>query len=553
MTERPDELERLKAALQGATPEPDPAARARALQAARSAFQAQGSALEARPKRNRPHWAVRLFGGWTMHLPTLRQTFYGGASLAVITLAFVLLQDPAILDPRSEPAMLDEKPEPKPADEAAMAPAADQLTAHEIRERIEEHRRAMQAQEAEQATRVLRRVSPHDVARQLEFAGERSAPVAPSARLIAPAPPDRVVPPEPDRDRFEGRDPNPLKVTVEEPVSTFSIDVDTASYAWLRRSLADGRMPAPEAVRVEELVNYFPYAYPAPESRDEPFATAVTVMPTPWNQGTKLLHIGIRGFDLPAGERPNANLVFLIDTSGSMNEPDKLPLLLDAFRLLLGGLRPEDQVAIVAYAGTAGVVLEPTAAAERTKILAALERLHAGGGTAGGEGILAAYALAETMRAEGETTRVILATDGDFNIGISDDAALTRLIEQKRDTGVFLSVLGFGQGNYNDALMQRLAQNGNGQAAYIDSLAEARKVLVEGVTGALVTIARDVKIQVEFNPATIAEYRLIGYETRALAREDFANDRVDAGEIGAGHTVTALYEITPVGSTARLT
>jgi Ca-activated chloride channel family protein len=276
-------------------------------------------------------------------------------------------------------------------------------------------------------------------------------------------------------------------------------------------------------------------------------------MPTPWNAGTKLLHVGIRGFDLPAAERPDANIVLLIDTSGSMDAPDKLPLLLDAFRLLLGELRPDDRVAIVAYAGSAGVVLEPTPAAERATILAALDRLSAGGSTAGGEGILAAYAMAERMQREGATTRILLATDGDFNVGVSDPEELTRLIARKREGGVFLSVLGFGEGNYNDALMQRLAQNGNGQAAYIDTLSEARKVLVEGVAGAIFPIAKDVKIQVEFNPATVAEYRLLGYETRALAREDFANDRVDAGEIGAGHTVTAIYEITPVGSTARLT
>ena len=353
------------------------------------------------------------------------------------------------------------------------------------------------------------------------------------------------------RDQFAAFDPNPVKVVAEEPVSTFSIDVDTASYAFMRASLNQGVLPQPDAVRVEELINYFPYDYAPPASRETPFATHVSLLPTPWNDATRLLHIGIKGYALTPEVRPPANLVFLIDSSGSMDAPNKLPLLVNSLKLLLGALAPEDTVAIVTYAGWAGTVLAPTPVAERGTIVAALENLDAGGSTAGAEGIRQAYLLAEQHFVEDGVNRVILATDGDFNVGITDPEELEGYIARKRVGGIFLSVLGFGMGNYNDALMQRLAQNGNGTAAYIDTLSEARKVLVEEATSTLFPIARDVKIQVEFNPALVSEYRLIGYETRMLNREDFRNDKVDAGEIGAGHTVTALYEVTPVGSGAE--
>ncbi|MEM9426615.1 MAG: von Willebrand factor type A domain-containing protein, partial [Pseudomonadota bacterium] len=310
-----------------------------------------------------------------------------------------------------------------------------------------------------------------------------------------------------------------------------------------------GRLPRRDAVRVEEMVNYFPYAYPTPDGA-HPFEPTVSVVPTPWNNGTRLVHLGIQG-EMPAiDDRPPLNLVFLIDTSGSMQDANKLPLLKQSFRLMLSELRPEDEVSIVTYAGSAGQVLKPTRAAERATILAALDRLEAGGSTAGQQGLQQAYQVAEGMAGDGEVTRVILATDGDFNVGLSDPEALKDFIADKRESGTYLSVLGFGRGNLDDATMQALAQNGNGQAAYIDTLSEARKVLVDQLTGALFPIANDVKIQVEFNPAAIAEYRLIGYETRALNREDFNNDRVDAGDIGAGHRVTAIYEVTPVGSDA---
>ena len=373
------------------------------------------------------------------------------------------------------------------------------------------------------------------------------APTADNEFAVIIEPP--VITPETDTEDFANAPENTLKVTTEEPVSTFSIDVDTASYGVVRQSLMSGHLPPSEAVRVEEMINYFPYAYPAPEGSD-PFQPTITVAPTPWNPGTNLVHIGIQG-TLPAIEdRPPLNLVFLIDTSGSMQDTNKLPLLKQSFRLMLSELRPEDEVSIVTYAGSAGQVLEPTRAGERQTILAALDRLAAGGSTAGQAGLQQAYQVAEAMSAEGEVTRVLLATDGDFNVGLSDPEALKDFIAKKRDTGTYLSVLGFGRGNLDDATMQSLAQNGNGQAAYIDTLSEARKVLVDQLTGALFPIANDVKIQVEFNPAQVAEYRLIGYETRALNREDFNNDRVDAGDIGAGHRVTAIYEVTPVGSDA---
>ena len=346
------------------------------------------------------------------------------------------------------------------------------------------------------------------------------------------------------RVRFTKFSSNPVKLVTEEPMSTFSVDADTASYAFIRANLNEGYFPPKDVVRTEELINYFAYDYAPPETRDQPFAAHVSLMPAPWNDASRLMHIGIKGFELDHSEVPPANLVFLIDTSGSMDQPNKLPLLIRSFKLLLSALAPDDRVAIVTYAGSAGVVLEPTPVSERSKILDRLERLYAGGSTAGGDGIRLAYRLAEQHMVSDGINRVILATDGDFNVGITDVDELEEFISRKRSSGVFLSVLGFGMDNYNDDLMQHLAQNGNGNAAYIDSISEARKVFVEQVTSTLVPIAKDVKIQVEFNPATVSEYRLIGYETRMLEREDFRNDKVDAGEVGAGHTVTAIYELT---------
>ena len=382
-------------------------------------------------------------------------------------------------------------------------------------------------------------------------AAQSRALQAPSGGLAATswAVTDDIARPAPEnRDQFANADANPVKLVAEEPVSTFSIDVDTASMSIVRRSIMAGALPPKEAVRTEELINYFPYNYPAPTG-DTPFRTTATVMDAPWAEGRKLVHIGIRGA-LPAAP-VQSNFTFLIDTSGSMRAQDKLPLLIASLRLLLNDLGPDDSIAIVTYAGAAGTVLEPTKVADRAKILSALDKLAAGGGTAGAAGLTQAYRLATENFDETATNRVILATDGDFNIGASSPEALEDLIADQRESGVYLSVLGFGRGNLNDNLMQTLAQTGNGQAAYIDTLAEARKVLVEE-RSALHPIANDVKIQVEFNPAAVSDYRLIGYETRALAREDFNNDKVDAGEIGAGHRVTAIYEVTPVGGPVRI-
>lgn len=362
----------------------------------------------------------------------------------------------------------------------------------------------------------------------------------------------RSAPPPPayhdvGRDKFTPTPENPFKIVRDEPVSTFSLDVDTASYSFVRASLSRNTLPQPAAVRTEELVNYFPYDYAAPNSADAPFTSNIVVFPSPWSPGRQIVRIGVRGYALQHEQRPRANLVFLIDTSGSMNEPNKLPLVKQSLKMLVDQLDENDTVAIVTYAGYAGTALAPTSANNKVKIKAVIDGLGAGGGTAGAEGIRQAYTLAEQNLDPKGTNRVILATDGDFNIGITDNNELKGYIERERDKGVFLSVLGFGMGNYNDALMQTLAQNGNGTAAYVDTISEARKALVDQSGGTLFTIAKDVKVQVEFNPLVVSEYRLIGYETRMLNREDFNNDKVDAGDVGSGQTVTAIYEITPVG------
>ena len=349
------------------------------------------------------------------------------------------------------------------------------------------------------------------------------------------------------RDKFTTVAENAFKIVREEPVSTFSIDVDTASYAWVRASLNENTLPQPASVRTEELINYFPYDYAVPSRTDQPFSTNVSVMPSPWSVGRKLVRIGIKGYSVQRATRPSANLVFLIDTSGSMQEPNKLPLVKQSLEMLLDELSPTDTVSIVTYAGDAGTALEPTPASQKAKIRSVIDGLGAGGSTAGAEGIRQAYNLAEANFDSKGVNRVILATDGDFNVGITNQEELKGYIERERGKGVFLSVLGFGMGNYNDALMQTLAQNGNGTAAYIDTLNEARKTLVEESSSTLFPIAKDVKIQVEFNPAAVSEYRLIGYETRLLNRDDFNNDKVDAGDVSSGQSVTALYEVTPTG------
>jgi Ca-activated chloride channel homolog len=339
---------------------------------------------------------------------------------------------------------------------------------------------------------------------------------------------------------------NPFLEARANPLSTFSIDVDAASYANVRRFLAGNQLPPADAVRIEELINYFDYDYPRPQG-DAPFSIATEVAATPWNAKTKLVHVGLQGAAIETAKLPAANLVFLLDVSGSMESPDKLPLVKRAMRLLVSQLRPQDRVAMAVYAGAAGLVLPSTPGSDKAAILEALDRLQAGGSTAGAEGIVLAYETARKNFIAGGNNRIVLCTDGDFNVGVSSDGELVRLVEEKREGGIFLSVLGFGTGNYKDAKMEQLADKGNGNYAYIDNVREARKVLVEEMGGTLVTIAKDVKLQVEFNPAKVEAYRLIGYENRVLRNEDFNDDAKDAGELGAGHSVTALYEVVPAG------
>mgnify|MGYP001066247494 CR=1 FL=1 len=340
---------------------------------------------------------------------------------------------------------------------------------------------------------------------------------------------------------------NNFEEVTKSPLSTFSIDVDAASYSNARRFINGGSLPPANAVRIEEFVNYFSYDYPQPTNQD-PFSINTEIAKCPWNQDHFLVHIGLQGKKIDFGQLPPNNLVFLLDVSGSMNAPNKLPLLKKAIKMLSDEMRPIDKVAIVVYAGAAGLVLPPTPFSQKETILAAINKLNAGGSTAGGEGIELAYKVAQNNFIKNGNNRIILATDGDFNIGSSSDADMVKLIEEKRKSGVYLTVLGFGMGNYKDSKMELLADKGNGNYAYIDSELEAKKVLVNEIGATLYTIAKDVKIQVEFNPAKIKAYRLIGYENRKLAARDFNDDTKDAGELGSGHTVTALYELIPAGS-----
>ena len=565
-----DDLKELKNMMNAATPRPDAKRRAENIALAQKNFGTlQGSHKDARPTSNRP-----MTGLWT-GAKTMLNTLTSRAGLTASTalIAVGLIAFTPIGDTLLNPGGIKEadygivpasKKTPKPE---AAAPILAERTDTTKREAREEQPLSItpSLDLAEADSESL----SDDATFQTESGGVASlnslpAPVPSSpgeltrsrvqtegyvvGGLVADEAPQFELP---NTEEFANADSNPVHIVTEDPVSTFSIDVDTASYAVIRNSLTNGYLPNTDAIRIEEMVNYFPYDYPTPDA-DAAFRPTVSITQTPWNPDTQLVQIGIQGAVPDAADRPPLKLVFLIDTSGSMNNPDKLPLLKQSFRLMLGQLRPEDQVAIVTYAGSAGQVLAPTPAEERDTILAALDNLDAGGSTAGQAGLQQAYATAAAMAEDGDINRVILATDGDFNVGLSDPEALKNYIADKRETGTYLSVLGFGRGNLDDATMQALAQNGNGQAAYIDTLSEAQKVMVDQLGGALFPIANDVKIQVEFNPAQVAEYRLIGYETRALRREDFNNDKVDAGDIGAGHQVTALYEVTPVGSPAQL-
>ena len=595
-----DETDALKAALR-AVPPPDPAAKAAAMRLAVENFdQLQGSTEAVRPMQDRPVKAGILQRGLAMlNALKMRPVLAATTSAAALLVGVVVIlplsgkepmeeaqkeapaqvsalseRDMAVLQsaardasqmPQSKPSqnlkveeLADGRPKSRPEDLeiAQVAPAQD-----------------MDAQSKSDRSGVIAYDSPEVAANappeadSADAAADQPPPAArPAKRAIAASPvenytaaPAGIVAdmplPEPmpqvmeNTETFANADANPVKVTAEEPVSTFSIDVDTASYATVRSSLNAGFLPDPASVRLEEMVNYFPYAYPKPEG-EQAFRPTITVMPTPWNPNTRLVNIAIQGAVPQVENRPPLNLVFLVDTSGSMEDANKLPLLKQSLGLMLGQLKPEDQVAIVAYAGSAGQVLPPTKASDTATIMAALDQLAAGGSTAGAQGLELAYLVADSMKAEGEISRVLLATDGDFNVGIDDPEALKDYIAKKRESGVYLSVLGFGRGNLDDATMQALAQNGNGTASYIDTLNEARKVLVDQLTGALYPIADNVKIQVEWNPAQVAEYRLIGYETRALTREDFNNDKVDAGDIGAGTAVTVIYEVTAPNSPA---
>ena len=530
MTKESDKLKRLLNSIR--VPEPDEEARERALKAAMAEFHQQKKAVEKKTKGF--SWFKSLTDKNRMGGPVMRKPLIltAGVTFSLILVVLVMLPQFTAYRGGSKQWSSESEITPKMAYQDRKDEVAPKMAYPEGKIEARQHKNiGREALKAPASTVISKYAEKMSI-------GEDA--------LVERAP--HYV----GRDRFETITPNPVKVVAEEPVSTFSIDVDTASYAFVRRALNNGALPQKNAVRIEELINYFDYEYPLPDGRSVPFKPTIALFPTPWNRNTKLLHIGIKGFDIEPEKRPRSNLVFLLDVSGSMQSSDKLPLLKNAFRMLVETLDPKDSVAIVVYAGAAGTVLEPTKVKEKGKILAVLDRLTAGGSTAGGEGIRQAYALAEANFDPEGVNRVILATDGDFNVGIRNPDELKGFVERKRETGIYLTVLGFGQGNYNDALMQKLAQNGNGTAAYIDTLNEARKVLVDEANANLFTIAKDVKIQIEFNPVRVAEYRLIGYETRLLRREDFNNDLVDAGDVGAGHSVTALYEITPVESDGRL-
>ncbi|WP_304184940.1 vWA domain-containing protein [Pseudoalteromonas prydzensis] len=412
--------------------------------------------------------------------------------------------------------------------------------------------KSKQNDEQQLELQVQTRQRQHAVSYEAMPQGMMHASVAMQRPILPPMPPtpvdDVVLVSEQDRENYLKSQQNPVKQTVTEPVSTFSIDVDTGSYSNTRRMLNMGQLPPSDAVREEAFINYFDYDYSAPETISTPFKVHTEVATAPWNAHRQLLKIGIKGFEIEKADLKAANLVFLLDVSGSMNAPNKLPLLKTSLTMLTKQLDENDSVAIVVYAGAAGVVLPATKGNDQQAISAALDKLAAGGSTNGEQGIELAYQIAQQNFKKDGINRVILATDGDFNVGMQSVDKLKELVAAKRKTGVALTTLGFGQGNYNDGLMEQLANIGNGQHAYIDNINEARKVLVDELSSTMQIIAKDVKIQVEFNPQQVAEYRLIGYQNRVLANEDFNNDKVDAAELGAGHTVTALYEITLANS-----
>lgn len=542
--EQNDDLEKLFANMYA--PEPDSERKKAALNLAVSAFEAQKFAILKNNVKNRQgkSWLARLTSQITSErkdpMNTSNKRFlYGGLATACIALVVgsaYLTQNTYNNEAFTGlPVTYFEREQ--------TLTVADAMAPQKNFEPVQEESLAIAQAPAS--------VAPPMAAKRAMSADMSAENVVGGANLALPSMPSPVVENE-GRDRFQHVEQNSIQQVNVSPVSTFSIDVDTSSYSFVRQSLDNGILPQKDAVRIEEMVNYFDYAYPLPKSKDEPFSTNIVVKDSPWNEGKKLLTIGIKGYDVEQSSRPDSNLVFLLDTSGSMEEPNKLPLLKQSMAMLVDSLKPTDKISIVVYAGSAGTILQPTEVSKKGEILQALNNLSAGGSTAGGEGIRMAYDLAKSNFKKNAVNRVFLATDGDFNVGISAPEELKGFVERERENGIFLSVLGFGTGNYNDALMQELAQNGNGVAAYIDTLNEARKVLVQEASATLFTIAKDVKIQVEFNPATVSEYRLVGYETRALKTEDFNNDKVDAGDIGAGAEVTAIYEVTPVGTTPAI-
>ncbi len=559
-----DDLDALRAALKAA-PAPDLEAKAAALRLAMENFdKVQGSLDPMRLPLDRPQGAgfltkVRMMLKPLTTRPILSATTSAAALLMGVVLVLPLTKAPLPM-PKPLGSITAAAPETKPqpaltAEATAKTKAVPTLPTQQPRPKP-----MLPSPPDSAATAMSDKAAAMQAAQDMALAAPAAPPPlaeaarsAPSAKMSAngliaqkPMPMAQV---QTNTEAYANAPQNPVHVTSDEPVSTFSTDIDTAAYSVIRSSLNAGQMPPADAVRVEEMVNYFPYDLPQPKA-DAPFQPSVSVMQTPWNPNSRLVTIALQGRSVT--ERPPLNLVFLIDTSGSMEEPNKLPLLKQSLALMLPNLQPQDKVAIVTYAGSAGEVLAPTPASDRATILNALDNLSAGGSTAGAEGLTLAYQVADQMAEKDRVSRVLLATDGDFNVGIDNPDDLKTFIAQKRDSGTYLSVLGFGRGNLDDATMQALAQNGNGTASYIDTLSEAQKVLGDQLTGALFSIANDVKIQVEWNPAQVAEYRLIGYETRALRREDFNNDKVDAGDIGAGLQVTALYEVAAPGSPAIL-
>lgn len=583
-----DELERLENALRASTPNPTEEARMRALSAANAAFESyhQGNRTRARQKGQVSQivtlWFPSRLRSFAVPLPPPALALVGTACIIIAGVFFYrTLLGPAALSPSLTTVNLanpTDLPASSPAHESTSQlrveptaplvdtppPGIDMMTKAEVAEVMERIAPPPSLEPVKPADLDMQSSPPDilDTSNRAEvFQGRRLQSRAESLpkelERQARKPPSLAEGVGAGRssghrqDRFTRFDPNPVKVAAEHPQSTFSVDVDTASYDIVRTALRNGAMPQKDAVRTEELVNYFEYDYTPPESRDTPFAAHVTLMPAPWNPANWLMQVGIKGYVRNRAAAPRANLVFLVDTSGSMDQPDKLPLLIKSLKLLVGMLAPDDTVAVVTYAGPAGVALAPTRAAERGKIMASLDRLSSGGSTAGAQGIRQAYLLAEQRYIEDGINRVILATGGDFNVGITDPVELESYIARKRENGVFLSVLGFRMGNYSGHLMQRLAEKGNGNATYIDSLPEARKAVVEEATSAPFLVAKDVRVQVEFNPAVVSAYRLIGYESHKLRRDELLDQTVEVSEVGVGHTVTALYEVTMAGWAAE--